>query len=224
MNGKTICLLVSAIIGLVAGAKCFPQNEGSKPPLPFEILKLKWEKQARLPDSFDPSNGGAAGSINDSATSSRSSGGGGGSSGGGGGSTTQGLQASAPSRVFFMYVYSMKIRNTGSKEIEGVAWDYLFLDPSTSAEVGRHQFLSFEKVEPNKTATFQSQQRSGPVRVVRSQSVDTNKHEKLLEKSVIQCVLYDDGTTWRNEAASPDICNLLKKGKSGLSHKRSTED
>lgn len=224
MNGKTICLLVSAIIALVASAKCFPQNEGSKPPLPFEILKLKWEKQAKLPDNFDPSNGGAAGSINDSATSSRSSGGGGGSSGGSGGSTTQGLQPSAPSRVFFTYVYSMKIRNTGSKEIEGVAWDYLFLDPSTSAEVGRHQFLSFEKVPSNKTATFQSQQRTPPVRIVRTQNVEINKHEKLLEKSVVQCVLYDDGTTWRNEAANPDICNLLKKGKAGLGHKRSTED
>src|SRR5262245_10116158 len=114
MNGKTICLLASTVIfGLVAGVRCFPQNEVSTPPLPFEILKLKWEKQARLPEGFDPSNGGASGSINDSATSSRSSGSGGGSSGGGGGSTTQGLQASAPSRISFMYVYSMKIRNTG---------------------------------------------------------------------------------------------------------------
>jgi hypothetical protein len=134
------------------------------------------------------------------------------------------MQASAPSRVFFSYVYSLKIKNTGSKEIEGVAWDYVFLDPSTSAEIGRHQFLSFEKVASNKTATFQSEQRTPPVRTVRTQGADANKHDKPLEKSVVQCVLYEDGTTWRNESASPDICNLLKKGKSGLSHKRSTQN
>ena len=220
MNRTTICLLVSAVIGLAAGVKCFPQNPGNTPPLPFEILKLKWEKQAKLPESFDPSNGGASGSINDSATSGGGSRGGAGGSGGSA-STTQGLQAASPSRVFFTYVYSMKIRNTGSKEIEGVAWDYVFLDPSNSAEVGRHQFLSFEKVASNKTATFQSEQRTPPVRVIRNQNSDVNKHEKLVEKSVVQCVLYDDGTTWRNEKASSDICNLLKKGKPGVSHKRS---
>ena len=219
-----MCLMVSAAaFSLIAGLKCFPQNEASAPPLPFEILKLKWEKQAKLPESFDPSNGGASGSINDSATSGGGSRGGAGGSGGSA-STTQGLQAASPSRVFFTYVYSMKIRNTGSKEIEGVAWDYVFLDPSNSAEVGRHQFLSFEKVAANKTATFQSEQRTPPVRVIRNQNGDVNKHEKLVEKSVVQCVLYDDGTTWRNEKASSDTCNLLKKGKPGASHKRSAQE
>jgi len=226
MNRKTICLLVSAVVfDLVVGVNCFSQNDPGTASPPFEIVKLKWEKQARLPQDFDPSNGGASGGINDSATSGSSSRGGGGG-GGGSSSTTQGMQPSAPSRVSFTYVYSMKIRNTGSKAIDGVAWDYVFLDPSTSAEIGRHQFLSFEKVEPNNTATFKSEQRMPPVRVVRAnvaQNGDINKHDKLLEKSVVQCILYDDGTTWRNENASSDICSLLKKGKP-VSHKRSAED
>lgn len=218
-------MVSAAAFSLIAGLKCFPQNEASAPPLPFEILKLKWEKQARLPENFDPSNGGASGSINDSATSGSSSrGGGGGGGSGGGGATTQGIQPASPSRVFFTYVYSMKVRNTSAKEIEGVAWDYVFLDPSNSAEVGRHQFLSFEKVASNKTVTFQSEQRTPPVRVIRNPNSDVNKHEKLVEKSVVQCVLYDDGTTWRNEKASSDICNLLKKGKPGVSHKRSAQE
>ena len=110
----------------------------------------------------------------------------------------------------------MKIQNHGSKEIEGVAWDYIFLDPSTSAEVGRHQFLSFERVEPNKSATFHSEQRTPPVRTL---SADANK--KLAEKSVIRCVLYADGTTWREANTTEDVCGLLKKGKAAASHKRS---
>ena len=186
---------------------------------PIEVIKLKWEKEARLPQNFDPSNGGASGSINDSATSARS-GGGAGSGGGGGASTTQGMQPSAPARVSFIYVYSMKVRNHGAKEIDGIAWDYVFLNPTTSAELGRHQFLSFEKVASDKTATFQSEQRTPPVRVVRTQTSEVNKHENISEKSEIKCVLYADGTTWRDANTSEDVCNLLKKGKAGLSRKR----
>jgi hypothetical protein len=114
----------------------------------------------------------------------------------------------------------MKIKNHGSKEIDGVAWDYVFLDPKTSAELGRHQFLSFEKVAPDKTVTFQSEQRMPPVRTIRTQASEVNKHENLSEKSEIKCVLYADGTTWRDANASEDVCNLLRKGKAGLSHKR----
>ena len=58
------------------------QLEQPSAPPPIEVIKLKWEKEARLPQNFDPSNGGASGSINDSATSARSGGGAG--SGGGG--------------------------------------------------------------------------------------------------------------------------------------------
>ena len=176
----------------------------------------------RLPQSYDPSGGGSTGTINDSTRSSRGGSGGGSGSAGSdsSGSTTQGMQPSAPSRVLFLYVYSMKIKNTGSKEIEGIAWDYVFVDPATSAELGRHQFLSFEKVEPDKTATFQSEQRAPPVRTVRTQMADDNKQGKLSEKSVIKCVLYADGATWRDANTSEDICNLLKKGKAGLSRKR----
>lgn len=208
--------LICFSLGPMTGPAAQSERSNSQPPI--EIIKLKWEKEAKLPQNFDPSNGGASGSINDSATSSR--GGSGGSGGGGGASTTQGMQPSAPSRVLFMYVYSMKIRNHGSKEIDGVAWDYVFLDPKTSAELGRHQFLSFERVAADKTVTFQSEQRTPPVRAIRTQASEANKHENLSEKSEIKCVLYADGTTWRDANTSDDVCNLLRKGKTGLSRKR----
>jgi|SRR5689334_9443643 len=210
---KRTFISIIAIVFVIACVPAFsqPQTETNDPQI--EVLKLKWERQARLPQDFDPSGGGASGTINDPTRSSR----GGGGSGGGdsSGSTTQGLQPAGPSRVSFSYVYSMKIQNHGSKEIDGVAWDYIFLDPSTSAEAGRHQFLSFERVEPNKSVTFHSEQRTPPVRTL---SADANK--KLVEKSIIRCVLYSDGTTWHG-ANSEDVCNLLKKGKAGLSHKPS---
>lgn len=204
------------------GSSCVfaqPKTEPSR--LPFEILKLKWEKQAKLPQNFDPSGGGSPGTINDPTGSSRGSSGGG-SNSDSSGSTTQGLQASSPSRITFAYLYSIKIKNRLEKQIEGVAWDYVFLDPSNSQELGRHQFLSFQKVEPGKTATFQIEQRTPPVRIFRTQTVAENKHGKLSETAVIRCVLYADGTTWRDPNTSEDVCALLRKGKAGLSRKRPT--
>jgi hypothetical protein len=209
---------------IVAFGTASGQSTTSESAPNIEILKLKWEKQMRLPQSYDPSGGGSTGTINDPTRSSRGGSGGGSGSAGSdtSGSTTQGMQPSAPSRVLFVYVYSMKIKNAGSKEIEGLAWDYVFVDSSTSAELGRHQFLSFEKVGPDKTATFQSEQRTPPVRTLRTQTAEDNKQGKLSEKSVIKCVLYADGTTWREANTSEDVCNLLTKGKVGLSRKRST--
>jgi hypothetical protein len=192
-----------------------PQND--LPP-GIEIVKLKWDKEARLPQGYDPSGGGSSGTISEPTRSSRGGSGGGSGSSNNSASTTQGLQPPAPSRVFFVYVYSLKIRNNGSKTIEGVAWDYVFLDPSNSTEVGRHKFLSFERVASEKTVNFQAQQRTPPLRTIKGQDAN-DKHVKLLEEPLIQCVLYTDGTEWRNPKASEDVCNLLRKGKSGLSRK-----
>lgn len=207
------CLI---LLSLTAAVTIGAQEGQANVPPNIEIIKIKWEKDMRFPQNYDPSNGGANGTINDSATSSRSGSGGGSGGGGGAGSTTQGMQPSTPSRVSFVYAYSMKIRNHGSKEIEGVAWDYIFLDPSTSAELARHQFLSFDKVEPEKTTTFQSQQRKPPVRIIPGQ--EGNK-SKFSEKGLIRCVLFSDGTTWREPNTAEDVCELLKKGKAGLTLK-----
>jgi hypothetical protein len=59
-----------------------------------------------------------------------------------------------------------------------------------------------------------------PVRTIRTQASEVNNHESLSEKSEIKCVLYADGSTWRDAKASDDVCNLLRKGKATLSRKR----
>ena len=178
----------------------------------LQILKLKWAKQMRLPSDFDPA-GSSTGSINDPTRSS--SGGGGGASRAG--AADQGLAPPAPpSRVSFVYLYSMKVKNLGPKPVEAVAWDYLFLDPTSHAVVARHQFLSFEKVQPDKTVTFEVPQRTPPTRQPKTEEKGSDKQAKLEEQAVIQCVLYEDESTWRNSNTPESVCDLLKKGKSNL--------
>jgi hypothetical protein len=193
---------------------------------PIEMLKLKWEKQVRLPRNFDPSvipTGGTFSDPSRSSTTTANTGTTTASSGASGpASGDSGLPnpfPATPARMSVDYVYSMKIRNASSKIIEGIAWDYLFLDPNSLTELGRHQFLSYAKLPTNKSITLQGQLRSPPTRVIRTSDSGKQAHPKLIERSVIQCVLYADDTVWRNPNARGGVCELLKNSKALMKRK-----
>ena len=197
---------------ILAGTSVGQEGRSSAVPN-IEILKLHWEKQVRLPRNFGPSVIPTGGTFNDpgSRVSTTSP-----------GPATTGAPAArtagsnsvtfpaVPGRLPVFYVYSLKIRNTGSKLIEGIAWDYLFIDANSKAELGKHQFLSYEKVPVNKSVTLPGQLRSPPVRVIRTADSPRSAPAKFIERAVIQCVLYADDTVWKNASARVDVCELLK--------------
>ena len=211
MRLSAVFLLAWIVLG---PADFFAQESSSSN---VQIIKLKWEKQMRLPGDFDPS-AGSTGSINEP---TRGSSGNGSNAGAGrAGSSEQGIPPPPPpSRVSFVYMYSMKVKNIGAKPIEAVAWDYVLFDPASHAEVARHQFLSFEKVQPDKTATFEAQQRAPLVAKPKTEQKESNKI-KFDEQAIIQCVIYADETTWRNPKTPEAVCDLLKKGRFSLTHGR----
>ena len=194
----------------------FAQQTNDVSPAPLEILKSKWEKQVRLPRNFDPSLIPTDGAFNDPARSTGTA-----------SSTTPagGLPATqsnpylsfptVPGRLPIVYVYSMRIKNVGSKVIAGVAWDYVFVEPDNKKEIGRHQFLSFETIRPDKTATFQGVLRSAPTGVLQLHDQRRTKI-KAIETASIQCVLYSDNTIWKPPAARPGICEFLASRRSLL--------
>ena len=204
-------------------------QEGRGPATPnIEILKLHWEKQVRLPRNFDPSVIPTGGTFSDpgsrtsgspgasssveltrAATSARSAAAG-----------SSDAFPATPGRLPVFYEYSMKIKNVDSKTIEGVAWDYLFIDPSKNTELGKRQFLSYARVRTDQSATLKAQLRSPPIRLVRATGSAGNKQPKLIERSVIQCVLYADDTVWRNPHARDGVCELLKNDKALMKRKR----
>lgn len=215
---KWLCV---AFISLAASGAALGQEPQGPAKSNIEILKLHWERQVRLPRNFDPSVIPTNGSFVDPA--SRSS----------GPPVTSGATDTArtannvrsanpnspppdaafpatPGRLPVVYAYSMKVRNAGSKSIAGIAWDYVFIDANSNAEMGRHQFLSYEKIPLNKSVRLQGELRSPPVRVI--QTVDSKKSApaKFIERAVIQCVLYADGTVWKNASARVGECELLK--------------
>jgi hypothetical protein len=211
-----LCVLSLAALHATAGA----QDQPGASPLPLEILKLKWEKQIQLPRNYDPSTIPMNGVFNDANTrntvnpptsaadATRQA-----SSAASNAQTSQtAVFPATPNRLPVVYVYSMHVKNIGGKTVEGVAWDYVFVDVATNKEVGRHQFLSFQTLKDQKETTFSSQMRSPPTRVVQTTNGNSanKEHPKYTGQAIIQCVLYDDDTAWRGPQASTDICALLK--------------
>jgi hypothetical protein len=211
---------------LFSSATAFAQEANDPNKSNIEILKLHWEKEVRLPRNFDPSVIPTGGAVSDPASRTSSA------------APSSALDAvriasraqntvaggstafpETPARLPIVYVYSMKVKNEGAKMIEGVAWDYVFIDKDSNRELGRHQFLSYEKVATGKTVTFKSQLRSPPTRVVQASKARA-KHPQMAERAVVQCVLYADDSSWRNHDAAVDVCSLLRKNKSLLKQSR----
>jgi hypothetical protein len=217
--GKT-CLLFC--ISLAAAGISYAQNNTSALSPPLEVLKLKWEKEVRLPRNFDPSIIPTGTTFSDPSsrvsTSSTGTAAAGAPAARTAGSNSVAFPAT-PGRLPVFYSYSMKMRNEGDKQIEGIAWDYLFLDPASGAELGRHQFLSYVKTLPLKTVTLRGQTRTPPVRIVHAV---TNQKKPLrpIERAEIQCVLFADDTVWRNRFGRKGTCEFLKNTETNLKQKR----
>ena len=216
-------------IFLVSAATSVGQESSGLSAPSIEILKLHWEKQIHLPRNFDPSVIPTGGTFSDPASRSALNPGGiapldatrAASSAQSSAASSNNTFPATPGRLPIFYLYSIKIRNTGAKLIEGVAWDYLFIDPNSNTELGKHQFLSFERIPVNRSATLKSQLRSPPIRVIRTDA-QKNAHgsrPKFIERAVIQCVLYTDDTVWKNPSARDGVCELLKNTKALVKRK-----
>src|SRR5215813_11696065 len=149
-TSKIACLILFSTLAFVTASA---QSTGSENASNIQILQVKWEKQNRLPPNYDPAviptgttlseppmqtlRPGTNASINaqrdlQMAQAHPSS-------------QETGVFGNAPGQTTAFFVYSAKLKNTGPKTIEGIAWDYIFLDPATNAEVGRRQLLSLAK-------------------------------------------------------------------------------
>lgn len=173
---------------------------------PLEVIKLKSEKQVRLPRNYDPSQISTDGAFSDPQRSTGSV-----TPAGGLPATQSNPDVSlpnAPGRLALVYSYSLRVRNTSSRVIDGVAWDYLFIDPTSNKEIGRHQFLSFEKIRPDKATRLEAVLRSAPTKVIQVNQ-QQKKSVRSSERASIQCVLYSDNTIWKNPSARPGICEFL---------------
>ena len=224
----TKCICVPFLCLIATGISLGQESQGSAAPN-IEILKLKWYREVRLPRNFDPSVIPTGSTFSDPAsrvsvpttTAAADAPRGSGAVGNRSSPSNPNITFPAtPGQLPVFYVYSLKIRNVGPKVIEGLAWDYLLIDPDSNAELGKHQFVSYAKAGRNKSLELRGQLRTPPVRVVRASGQKIQP--KFIERAVIECVLYADNTVWRNPHARDGVCDLLKNGKAGLKRRQTS--
>lgn len=96
------------------------------------------------------------------------------------------------------YVYQVKIRNTGTKTIRAVDWGYIFTDPDTQQEQGRHRYSNKVKLRPGQNSGLVGRTASPPTYIVSAQNAGKDVRKQLTEQVVIYRLEYEDGTVWQN--------------------------
>jgi hypothetical protein len=210
-----MCAMSAIVCSTIALAQ---RTQDSSSASGVEILKLHWQKQIRLPNNYDPAIIATRGAFVDPASKAPAS-----LPGSGIDNTrppnrnpnspadSDAFFPATPRRLPVHYIYSMKIKNTGNKRIEGVAWTYAFLDRETRTELGRHEFSSYKKIAPGAIGKLENPLRSPPVRVVKATEIQSPQ-KRLTERATIECILFADETTWRDARASEEVCKALAKG------------
>lgn len=104
------------------------------------------------------------------------------------------IRQKAPPRYFF--VYKASVKNLGTKTIKALDWDYVFLEPGTEHEIGRHEFTSDEKISPGKTKEMQVFIKAPPTRTISVYSLGKDEQQSIEGRVVIVRIEYSDGTIW----------------------------
>jgi len=101
------------------------------------------------------------------------------------------------------FSYQARVKNTTTKVIEIVFWEYQFIDPAnkmaTNKMATRHQFLCGMKIKADKERDLEAFSLLGPSDVVSAASL---ANKSLQEKVLINRVEYADGSIWQRHGWS----------------------
>lgn len=101
------------------------------------------------------------------------------------------------SGISVVYIYEVKIRNTGDKSIHKLAWDYVFSDPATEQELGRRRFVSEIKIGPGKTKNVIMRASTSPTGTIDAAKTGKESQGLYSEKVIVQSINYADGSVWK---------------------------
>lgn len=104
--------------------------------------------------------------------------------------------APPPDRYPPRYIYTVKVRNTGAKTMLALVWEYVFTDPDTGEEVGRHHYESKVKIRAGKSGELVGHSASPPARVVDARRAGDDSEGRLVQRVIIHRIEYEDGSVW----------------------------
>lgn len=96
-----------------------------------------------------------------------------------------------------LYVYRVKVQNTGTKTIQTIVWEYQFLDPDTQKVMGHLQTTSRVKISPDKFGELEHKSSTRPTAVVNADQLNKKSSDQFKERIVIHRIDFTDGSVWR---------------------------
>lgn len=106
-----------------------------------------------------------------------------------------GRQPSGPARYYFIYRASLK--NSSTKPIEEIDWDYVFIDSATGQELGRHQFTSTKVIQPGKSKELTFMLSTPPTKRISVSALNKQERSGIADQVVVVRVKYSDGSVWQ---------------------------
>ena len=100
-------------------------------------------------------------------------------------------------KTTMLYSYDLRVRNDNDKTIRYVLWDYVFFDPETKREVGRHRFSSKVNIKPGQAESMTSKLVSPPTGAIDARTAGKKPAELYIEQIVIRSVEFADGSMWK---------------------------
>ena len=104
-------------------------------------------------------------------------------------------QTGKPPRYYFLYRASIK--NTSTKQITEIDWDYVFVDSFNGEELDRRQFTSVQNIAPGKQKELVFTLTTPPTRRISVYSLDKKETAGIEGRVVIVRVMYADGSVWQ---------------------------
>ena len=98
-----------------------------------------------------------------------------------------------------MYVYQIKVKNSGAKTIKAIDWEYQFLHPVTQEILGTRRIVSRVKLTPGKTDVVQVRLYQQPATIVSADQLDKKYRDQFEERVIIHRINYSDGSAWKRE-------------------------
>jgi hypothetical protein len=94
------------------------------------------------------------------------------------------------------FVYRITVKNSGTKTITNMVWEYVFVDSEKGELVGRHSFQHRIKIRAGKSTELIGQSGRPPTSVIDAAKAKKGETQ-LTEEVVIRRIEYEDGSFWQ---------------------------
>lgn len=112
------------------------------------------------------------------------------------------------------FTYLMRLRNSSTKPIQTVFWEYQFKEAANPTNVARRQFLCSVMIKPEKERELRVFSLSGPTSVVNVKSLAKGTADQFAGSVLINRVEYVDGTFWQRRGWDVNDLKLIPKARS----------